>query len=129
MMSCQEICEEVRTKFCVSVTRQAIWGFLKNRRGTRSQAESMKIRAITGRMDYEKVKRKIDYRKRRIDYSKLREARLKKTPGKRTKLVTLNKEDAQAIRQFAKENKLTIGDALKFKHFPNGTEYTKFALR
>lgn len=131
--SCPEIRDIIEKEYGCSCARQTISQYVKKSFGTRSQAQGMKTRAITGRMNYKKVSEKIDYVNRKIDY---KEIWLKRSPdyngplkNPKTKQVSLPQPYVERIRQYAKQNKKTISDTLKEILSPFGWQhYKKYIL-
>jgi hypothetical protein len=131
LMSCQEIRDELERECRISVTRQYIWLLLKCYPGNlRSNAEAMKIRAITGRMDYKKSTSHIDYKHREIDYYKIVEKRLGKRyiTNPKVKIIDLTSKQIEVLKEFARQHTLTLSDALRVSYFPN-SNVRKFIVR
>lgn len=128
LMSCQEIRDALEQEYGYSFTRQWIWVLLKHYGVLRSQAESMKVRAITGRMDYAKSTKHIDYKHRKIDYKKIYQRRKNKVSKSDTKIVQFNRAGIKRLKRFAKDNKLTVSDAIKIKFYPK-SNFKKFIAR
>jgi len=132
LKSCQEIKEEIYKRWGIIVSRQRIWRALKNYKETlRPQKESMKVRAITGRMDYNETKKHIDYKHRKIDYKKAVRMKLLRKKGKATpkvKIISLKHWQIERLKKFAKNNFITMSDAVKIKYFPKSA-IKKFIVR
>lgn len=113
-MSCQEIVEFLGNNYGFKYTRQWVWRILKDRGVIRSQSEAMKVRAITGRMNYTKSTSKINYKGRNTNRSKAWKTRkAHTTPLKKSAVVVLDPFQAKEVRSYAKKRHMTISDALK----------------
>lgn len=117
-------------KYSFNISHQSIWGFLKESQLSRKHSESMKTRAITGTMDYDKVRKKIDYKNRKMDYPSQWERRRKGISLLRFKKIIVNLPSAQygACIAYAKQNKLTKSDAYK-KLNPDSAKDVTYILR
>ncbi len=115
--SAEQIKTIILNKYGVEITREAISRFVKEKFGTRSHKDAMRMRVIKGQVDYEKIRNKTDYLNRNIDY---KEVALKRSfdytgPLKhpKQKNVYLPQPYIERIKQFAKNNNKTITDVLK----------------
>lgn len=136
LMSDQQIQEVLKNQYLISVSRQAVSNLIKKYIGRRKRQQSNKVRAITGRMDYKKIRDKIDYQNRKIDYQDIG---MKRSPGyygplknPKTKQVSLPQPYVDRIREYAKNHGETISDTLRGIFFATGhpiDQYQKFILR
>ncbi len=131
--SAPEITELIFKEYGERFSRQAVHGYIKQRFGTRTHKESMKLRVVAGRVDHNKIRDKIDYQNRKIDYQEIAFKRSAGYTGPlknpRTKQISLPQPYIDRIRECAKARKKTISDTLKEIFKPLGWEYKKYILR
>ena len=128
--SCEEIVSRINAVFHVAVTRQAIWHFLRKLKRNRRHPDAMRLRVVTGRMNYND--RKFDYKNRKIDFGEIAKKKkmgdASKLKHPKTKMVSLSKNEEAFLMNFCERYKVTRHEALRILCFPN-SKYKRFILQ